>query len=51
MAIRNRAKGSRDRENPCHVPTPKLTIKTLDLSLAAVAALGEQLNTKPPSTS
>jgi NAD(P)-dependent dehydrogenase (short-subunit alcohol dehydrogenase family) len=46
MAIRNRAKGEAAIEKiRATVPDAKLTIKTLDLSsLAAVAALGEQLN-------
>ncbi|MGA7053677.1 MAG: SDR family oxidoreductase [Mycobacterium sp.] len=46
MAIRNRAKGEAAVEKiRATVPDAKLTIKTLDLaSLAAVAALGEQLN-------
>jgi NAD(P)-dependent dehydrogenase (short-subunit alcohol dehydrogenase family) len=46
MAIRNRAKGEAAIEEiRTTVPDAKLTIKTLDLSsLAAVAALGEQLN-------
>jgi NAD(P)-dependent dehydrogenase (short-subunit alcohol dehydrogenase family) len=48
MAIRNRAKGEAAIEKiRATVPDAKLTIKTLDLSsLAAVAALGEQLNTE-----
>ena len=48
MAIRNRAKGQAAIEKiRATVPDAKLTIKTLDLSsLAAVAALGEQLNTE-----
>ena len=46
MAIRNRAKGEKAIEEiRATVPDAKLTIKSLDLSsLAAVAALGEQLN-------
>jgi NAD(P)-dependent dehydrogenase (short-subunit alcohol dehydrogenase family) len=46
MAIRNRAKGEAAIDQICAtVPDAKLTIKALDLSsLAAVAALGEQLN-------
>ena len=46
MAIRNRAKGEAAiAEIRTTVPDAKLTIKALDLSsLAAVAALGEQLN-------
>jgi len=46
MAIRNRAKGEAAiDEIRTTVPDAKLTIKSLDLSsLAAVAALGEQLN-------
>ena len=46
MAIRNRAKGEAAIEEiRATVPDAKLTIKSLDLSsLAAVAALGEQLN-------
>ncbi|HUH69584.1 MAG TPA: SDR family oxidoreductase [Mycobacterium sp.] len=46
MAIRNRAKGEAAIEEiRTTVPDAKLTIKSLDLSsLAAVAALGEQLN-------
>jgi NAD(P)-dependent dehydrogenase (short-subunit alcohol dehydrogenase family) len=46
MAIRNRAKGEAAIDQiHATVPDAKLTIKTLDLSsLAAVAALGEQLN-------
>jgi len=46
MAIRNRAKGEAAIEEiRSTVPDAKLTIKSLDLSsLAAVAALGEQLN-------
>ena len=46
MAIRNRAKGEAAIEEiRAAVPDAKLTIKSLDLSsLAAVAALGEQLN-------
>ena len=46
MAIRNRAKGEAAiAEIRTGVPDAKLTIKSLDLSsLAAVAALGEQLN-------
>jgi NAD(P)-dependent dehydrogenase (short-subunit alcohol dehydrogenase family) len=46
MAIRNRAKGEAANEQiRTTVPDAKLTIKSLDLSsLAAVAALGEQLN-------
>ena len=46
MAIRNRAKGEAAIEKiRTTVPDAKLTIKSLDLSsLAAVAALGEQLN-------
>ncbi|WP_322861189.1 SDR family oxidoreductase [Mycobacterium europaeum] len=46
MAIRNRAKGEKAiDEIRTTVPDAKLTIKSLDLSsLAAVAALGEQLN-------
>jgi len=46
MAIRNRAKGEAAIEEiRATVPDAKLIIKTLDLSsLAAVAALGEQLN-------
>ena len=46
MAIRNRAKGEAAIEKiRATVPDAKLTIKSLDLSsLAAVAALGEQLN-------
>jgi NAD(P)-dependent dehydrogenase (short-subunit alcohol dehydrogenase family) len=46
MAIRNRAKGEAAIEKiRATVPDAKLTIKALDLSsLAAVAALGEQLN-------
>ncbi len=46
MAIRNRAKGEAAIEEiRSTVPDAKLTIKALDLSsLAAVAALGEQLN-------
>src|ERR1700757_5162424 len=46
MAIRNRAKGEAAiDEIRSTVPDAKLTIKSLDLSsLAAVAALGEQLN-------
>jgi NAD(P)-dependent dehydrogenase (short-subunit alcohol dehydrogenase family) len=46
MAIRNRAKGEAAiDEIRATVPNAKLTIKPLDLSsLAAVAALGEQLN-------
>ncbi len=46
MAIRNRAKGEAAIEEiRTAVPDAKLTIKSLDLSsLAAVAALGEQLN-------
>lgn len=46
MAIRNRAKGEvASDEIRTTVPHAKLTIKSLDLSsLAAVAALGEQLN-------
>jgi NAD(P)-dependent dehydrogenase (short-subunit alcohol dehydrogenase family) len=46
MAIRNRAKGEAAIEEiRASVPDAKLTIKSLDLSsLAAVAALGEQLN-------
>ena len=46
MAIRNRAKGEAAIEEiRTTVPDAKLTIKALDLSsLAAVAALGEQLN-------
>jgi NAD(P)-dependent dehydrogenase (short-subunit alcohol dehydrogenase family) len=48
MAIRNRAKGEAAiDEIRTTVPGAKLTIKSLDLSsLAAVAALGEQLNTE-----
>lgn len=48
MAIRNRAKGEAAIEEiRTTVPDAKLTIKSLDLSsLAAVAALGEQLNTE-----
>lgn len=46
MAIRNRTKGEAAiKEIRAGVPDAKLTIKSLDLSsLAAVAALGEQLN-------
>jgi NAD(P)-dependent dehydrogenase (short-subunit alcohol dehydrogenase family) len=46
MAIRNRAKGEAAiAEIRAGVPDAKLTIRSLDLSsLAAVAALGEQLN-------
>jgi NAD(P)-dependent dehydrogenase (short-subunit alcohol dehydrogenase family) len=46
MAIRNRAKGEAAIEEiRATVPDAKLTIKAVDLSsLAAVAALGEQLN-------
>ncbi|MFZ1178041.1 MAG: SDR family oxidoreductase [Mycobacterium sp.] len=46
MAIRNRAKGEAAIEEiRATVPDAKLTIKSLDLSsLAAVAAVGEQLN-------
>jgi NAD(P)-dependent dehydrogenase (short-subunit alcohol dehydrogenase family) len=46
MAIRNRSKGERAIEEiRATVPDAKLTIKSLNLSsLAAVAALGEQLN-------
>jgi NAD(P)-dependent dehydrogenase (short-subunit alcohol dehydrogenase family) len=46
MAIRNRAKGEAAIDQiHATVPDAKLTIKALDLSsLAAVAALGEQLN-------
>ncbi|KLO31980.1 SDR family oxidoreductase [Mycobacterium haemophilum] len=46
MAIRNRAKGEAAiKEIHAGVPDAKLAIKSLDLSsLAAVAALGEQLN-------
>ena len=48
MAIRNRAKGEAAIEKiRATVPDAKLTIKSLDLSsLAAVAALGEELNTE-----
>ena len=46
MAIRNRAKGEAAIDDiRTGVPDAKLTIKSLDLSsLAAIAALGEQLN-------
>ncbi|MBY0389808.1 MAG: SDR family oxidoreductase [Mycobacterium pseudokansasii] len=48
MAIRNRAKGEAAIDQiRTAVPDAKLTIKALDLSsLAAVAALGEQLNSE-----